>query len=207
MGRRESLFKELVLWIMMRRENPFEWSDAARETYIGTHPTVREYVEDAEAAFVWDVFYKIREMGKAFRAPRSPKKVYFKDPFIFHALRAWVLGYQDPYRAAEEFLEDPNNLGYFVENLVASHLRRIWGEDVYYWKNGGEIDFVLFKNGEKEALVEVKYQTKVSSHNAKVLNRWGGGVMLTRSTLAVEGKVLFVPVQYFLILFGERRER
>jgi hypothetical protein len=203
-GRKESLFRELVQWIISRRENPFEWSDAARETYVGTHPTIREYIEDAESSFVWDIFYKVKDIGKPFRAPRSPKKVHFKDPFIFHALRAWVLGYQDPYRAEEVFLQDPNNLGYFMENLVGAHLRRVWADNVYYWRNGGEIDFVIFEEGQKKALVELKYQSRVSSHNARVLNKWGGGIILTRDSLLCEENVIHIPLQYFLALLGSK---
>lgn len=202
MGRREPLFRELAQWIIQRRENPFEWSDAARETYVGTHPTVREYVEDSEAAFVWDVFYRLRDMGNPFRAPRSPKRVYFKDPFIFHAVRSWVLGYQNPYRAEEEFLKEPTNYAYLVESLVASHLRRLWRENVFYWRDGGEMDFVVFENGKRRALVEVKYQSKITSENARVLHKWGGGIVLTRNTLNLRERTLYLPVHYFLSLLG-----
>lgn len=200
MGKRESIFRELSQWIITRRQNPFEWSDVSRETYIGTHPTIREYIEDAEASFVWDIFYKIKEIGKPLRAPRSPKKVLFKDPFIFHSIRTWILGYQDPYQAEEEFLRDPGNLGYLIENMVASGLRRIWAENVYYWKDGGEIDFVIFKESEKTILIELKYQNKVSLEDAKTLIRWGGGIVLTKDFLAHKEKILFVPVHYFLAL-------
>lgn len=136
LGRRESLLRELVQWLINRRENPFDWSDAARETQLGTHPTVREYVEDAEAAFLWEVLYKSKSLGEALRAPRSSKRVYFAEPFSFHCFRSWVFGYDNAWRATEEFLADPNNLGYLVESMVASHLRRTFGERIFYWRNG-----------------------------------------------------------------------
>ena len=140
LGRRESLLRELAQWLINRRENPFDWSDAARETQLGTHPTVREYVEDAEAAFLWHVLYKAKSLGESLRAPRSSKRVYFSDPLAFHSFRSWVLGYDHGWRATEEFLADPNNVGYLVESMIASHLRRKFGGRIFYWRNGQEID-------------------------------------------------------------------
>lgn len=202
MGRRETIFKELAQWILLRRQNPFEWTDAARETYVGTYPTVREYVEDGEAAFVWDIFYKVKEIGKPFRAPRSPKKIYFKDPFIFHSIRAWTLGYQNPNQAAEEFLRESQNLGYLIETLVASHLRRLRSGEIFYFRNGGEIDFIIYQSGKKLSLIEVKYQSKINPENAKILNKWGGGIILTRNLLHLKKNTLCAPVQYFLALLS-----
>jgi predicted AAA+ superfamily ATPase len=139
-------------------------------------------------------------MGKPFRSLRSPKKIYFRDPFTFHALRAWALGYQEPYRAEEAFLQSPENVGYLVEGLVASSLERRWGKAVFYWRNGGEIDFVAGGDSQENLLIEVKYQGRVSMENAKALKKWGGGILLTRETLALHGKVLFVPLSSFLAL-------
>jgi predicted AAA+ superfamily ATPase len=202
LGRRESLLRELVQWMINHRENPFDWSQASRETQTGTHPTVREYVEDAESAFVWDVLYKAKNLGESLRAPRSSKRLYFKDPFTFHSFRDWVFGYDNAWRATEEFLADPNNLGYLVESVVASHLRRGFGERVFYWRDGQEIDFVIFQQEERAALIEVKYQSQINPDNAKALSQQGGGILLTRQHLSYtpEKKILALPVHYFLAL-------
>lgn len=198
MGRREAAFRELCQWILIRGQNPFEWTDGARETSVGTYPTVREYIEDAEAAFLWNVIYKLRNLAKPFRAPRSGKKVYFRDPFVFHAIRSWVLGYQAPYEAAEEFLKDPAGTGVLVENIVASHLGRQGQGDMFYWKNGGEIDFVIFEGAERKALVEVKYQERGAASRAKSLIRAGGGIVLSKNEISREKGTLCLPVSYFL---------
>ena len=199
-GRKETVFRELVQWILLRRENPFEWSDAARETYAGTHPTVREYMEDAESCFLWDILYKVKEIGKPFRMPRSPKKAYFRDPFIFHCMRAWGLGYPDPFNACEDFLKDPGNYGYLVEATVASHLKRFFGEQLFYYRNTREIDFVIFQNMEKAALLEVKYQARINAEDAKVLKGHGGGIILTKNSFRLQENILLIPAPYFLSL-------
>jgi len=199
-GKRESIFRELLQWILVRRENPFEWSDAARETYAGTHPTVRDYIEDAEACFIMDIYYRLKHIGKPFRMPRSPKKVYFKDPFIFHALRAWAMGFPEPFPACEEFLKDPVNGAYMVENIVASHLKRFFGDSIFYFRDEKEIDFVVFDHLETSALIEVKYQKRINPSHAKVLKKNGGGIVLTRETFLAQDTILFMPVAYFLAL-------
>jgi hypothetical protein len=201
-GRRESLLRELVQWIINRRENPFDWSNAARETQLGTHPTVREYVEDAEAAFLWYVVHKTKSLGESLRAPRSSKRVYFADPFAFHSLRSWVFGYDNAWHATEQFLADPNNLGYLVESIVAAHLRRKFGDKVFYWRNGLEVDFVVFHEEKRLPLIEVKYQSQINPDNAKALVQQGGGILLTKDRLIYtpEKNVLAIPVHYFLAL-------
>jgi predicted AAA+ superfamily ATPase len=136
------------------------------------------------------------------RAPRSSKRVYFADPFSFHCFRSWVFGYDNAWRATEEFLADPNNLGYIVESIVASHLRHTFGERIFYWRNGQEIDFVIFQEEKRSALIEVKYQTQISPNNAKALIQQGGGLLLTKNRLAFSSakKILAIPVHYFLAM-------
>ncbi len=200
MGRKESLFKDLLIWLFNRRENPFDWSIAAREAGIGKHDTVREYIEDAECAFVWSLFYKAKSLGESVRALRSPKRLYFNDPFIFHSLRAWSLGYTNPWAATTQFLQDPYNLGFLTENIVGAHLRRFFLE-TFYWRNGGEIDFLIFKQGRRVASIEVKYQTRVSAENEKALSSAGGGIILTKDAINLKSKdILQIPVALFLSL-------
>lgn len=201
-GRRENLLRELIQWIINRRENPFDWSHIARETQLGTHPTVREYVEDAEAAFLWYVLYRPQNLGSSQRASRSARRVYFLDPFCFHAFRSWVFGYDNSWRATREFLADPTHWGYLVENIVAAHLRRYFGDHVFYWRNGQEIDFVVFREGKRFLLVEVKYRSRIQPQNARGLVQNGGGLLLTRDHLEFFPKenVAAIPVPYLLAL-------
>jgi predicted AAA+ superfamily ATPase len=81
-------------------------------------------------------------------------------------------------------------------------LRRKFGERIFYWRNGQEIDFVIFQEEKRSALIEVKYQTQINPDNAKALVQQGGGMLLTRNQLAFspEKKVLAMPVHYFLAM-------
>lgn len=203
LGRRESYFRELVGWVTRRLGDPFDWRDVARETDIGKHDTVREYVEDLELSFLWDVIYRVKTLGEPSAALRSGKKVYFTDPFIYHALGAWVRGLLDPWAESVRTLADPERQSKLVEAVVASELRRRRGEFVYYFRNTREIDFIVYREGKLEALIEVKYQDRVFPEDWRPLARSGGGVLLSKATLDFpEDRVLVIPVAYALAVAG-----
>lgn len=203
LGRRESYFRELVGWVTQRLGDPFDWRDVARETDIGKHDTVREYVEDLELAFLWDVVYRVKTLGSPTAALRSGKKIYFKDPFIFHALQAWSRGLLDPWQESVRAQADPGKLGKLVEAVVASHLRRFRGNFVYYFRDQREIDFIVYREGKLEALIEVKYQDQIFLEDWRPLKRSGGGLLLSRSALDLpEDGVSVIPVAYALALFS-----
>jgi len=201
LGRRESYFRELLGWVTRRLGDPFDWRDVARETDIGKHDTVREYVEDLELSFLWDVLYRVKTLGEPAAALRSGKKVYFKDPFIYHALGAWVRGLLEPWSESVRSLADPEKQGKLVEAVVASELRRRRGEFVYYFRNRQEIDFIVYREGQLEALIEVKYQDRIHPEDWRPLVRSGSGILLSRSTLDFpEDRVIVIPVAYALAL-------
>ncbi|MFQ5796535.1 MAG: ATP-binding protein [Candidatus Bipolaricaulia bacterium] len=203
LGRRESYFRELVSWITHRLGDPFGWRDVARETEIGKHDTVREYIEDLELAFLWNVVYRVKTLGAPAAALRSAKKVYFNDPFIFHTLQAWSWGLLDPWVESVRALADPQKRSKFVEAVVASHLRRFHSNFVYYFRNRREIDFVVYREGKLTALIEVKYQDRIFPEDWRPLARSGGGLLLSRSTLDLpEDGIVVIPVAYALALLA-----
>ena len=118
---------------------------------------------------------------------------------IFHALRGWSLGYGDPWSATLNYVMDPFNMGFLVENIVASHLRRVFPL-TFYWRNGREIDFLAFRGGQRVLAVEVKYQGRITSENGRyLLKQVGGGIVLSRDTLDLKSEdLLIIPTALFL---------
>lgn len=203
LGRRESYFRELVGWVTRRLGDPFDWRDVARETDIGKHDTVREYVEDLELCFLWDVIYRGKTLGEAAAALCSGKKVYFKNPFVYHALGAWVRGVLEPWAESVRTLADPEKQGKCVEAVVAAELRRRRGDFVYYFRSRQEIDFITYREGRLETLIEVKYQERIFPADWRPLARSGGGILLSKSTLDFpEEGVIVIPVAYALVLLA-----
>ena len=137
-GRRETYFRELGEFVLRHLGSVLGWRDVARETDIGSHNTVREYVEDLEALFLWHVVCRSRALGDVRPALRAPKKIHPDDPFVVHMLRAWIYGFADPWGATLHALADPEWRGRLVESVVVSHLVRRYGRFVHYFRNAYE---------------------------------------------------------------------
>lgn len=202
-GHREDLFRELVEWVGENRlGREFSWADGSGNTAIGSHHTVREYLEDAQAAFLWHIMYRVENIDAPVRARRSPKKLYAADPFSWHVLSSWVSARDEPWREAVELLDDPAELGLLVESVVGDHLCRWRGRFALYYRHPQrkeEIDFVLFDDDDR-LLVEVKYRNRIRESDLSALARRGGGVLVTKDTLFFdeEAKVLAIPAPSFL---------
>jgi predicted AAA+ superfamily ATPase len=201
-GHREDLFRELVEWVGENRlGGEFSWSDGSGSTSIGSHHTVREYLEDAQAAFLWHILYRVESLDAPARASRSPKKLYPADPFTWHVLNSWVSPSSEPWQEAIELLEDPAELGLLVESVVGDHLCRWRGRFALYYRHSQrkeEIDFTVFDD--KRLLVKVKYRNRIRQSDFSALARHGGGVLVTKDTLFFdeESKVLALPAPSFL---------
>jgi predicted AAA+ superfamily ATPase len=167
-------------------------------------------------SFVIDVIQKL-DVNKDASNVRDPRKSHFGDPFIFHALRSWALG-RDPYREALSFLSEPEKVSKLVESVVANHLVRLlfsynpstlfdYSNQLFYWEgqSSRQLDFAV-RLGDKYLPVEVKYQSRISSDDAKPITdfRKAGkstsGLILTRDTLASKNSHLEIPVHLALLL-------
>jgi predicted AAA+ superfamily ATPase len=198
-GKRESYLREIVTWISERHGNPFEWRDISRETDIGKHDTARDYAEDLELLFLWDIFFKSHSLERPSPAFRSQKKIYFKDPFIFQALWSWTRGILEAWKAAMDFLANPRNKAALVESIVASHLKTKFRGGVFYWKPDHEVDFLIFRENRIHQLIEVKYQEKIRPENFRHLKKAGKGILLSKTDFRIlEGKILIIPAHIFL---------
>lgn len=202
-GHREDLFRELVSWVSTSRlGSEFNWSDGSGGTAIGSHHTVREYLEDAQAAFLWHIVYRVKNIDSPVQAPRSPKKLYPVDPFAWHVLKSWVSGSSNPWRDAVQSLGDSAQMGIMVESVVGDHLRRWRGPFTLYHRasrGSEEVDFVTFADNAR-ALIEVKYRTVIKSPDKKVLRKYGGGILVTKQDLFLnqENNVSGLPAPSFL---------
>ncbi|MBI4677293.1 MAG: ATP-binding protein [Elusimicrobia bacterium] len=202
LGHRESYFRELFSHWLRVHPNPLDWRDVSRETDIGKHDTVREYSEDLELAYFWDIVFKSHSLGNPRPAFRGSKKICIKDPFCFHSFRSWALGYSKPWDASLEFLRDPAATGGLVESVVGSHLKRIYGPFLHYWRNAGEVDFMGFKESRLAAAVEVKYGTHLPQESKAALADIGGGILVSKSDNYWDStyNVAVVPAALFLAL-------
>lgn len=205
MGRRESVLRAIVATLHGHLGEEFQWRALARDSGAGTHETVRDTVEDLEAAFAWHVYWRVKEPGGCRPALRSPKKLYPLDPFIWHTLAAWSRGAARGWAEIARTLADPAATGRLVESVTADHLRRLFGPYAYYHrtKGGEEIDFVTCREGAVASRVEVKYRKTIARGDYAPLARHGGGILLSRHTLEwhPEENVAVVPVPLALAVW------
>lgn len=198
-GHRESYFREIVAWAADRGlGHEFSWRDGSGETRIGSKDTVRRYLEDAEAMYLWHIVYRAHSATDPAPALRSPKKLYPSDPFGWHVLANWGGRTRSPWSASHERLENAAIRGTLVESVVADHLARHYGNALLYHrtrKGREEIDF-LVSDDRRVNYLEVKYRDGLRGEDGKWLAKYGGGILATKQTLSwhEDSGVASVPV-------------
>ncbi len=197
--------------------SPTSWQSLKKGTDVGSHHTVEDYTKTLSGAFV--LLYMHRYDAKQRRPHHpSPKKIYFQDPFFFHALNA-MSRREEPFEFSLKALQDEALTGKLVENVVADHSVRLafglsrfrmsfdYRESVSYWRGGGgrEVDFVIYP-GDRTIPVEVKYQNQIGSGDLQGLidfKKASGvseGLVLTKRDLSAKNGRTMIPVPLFLVL-------
>ena len=130
----------------------------------GSHPIVRQYVEILEGCYTLITVERFNEKTKG-GILKKEKKFYFLDPLVMGALVSWVQTGSVQPRWLREHWADEAKQGAWIENMVASELRKR-GRTLYYdERSGQEVDFV-FRSLEDQSLyaaVEVKRSTPTLS--------------------------------------------
>lgn len=149
--------------------------------------TVFSYFEKVAESFYFSYLPVFSYSLKVQRV--NPKKVIILD----NGLRQ-VAGFQ--------FSQD---WGKSAENLIGRFLLEQEGNRVYYWKNKHEVDFVIEKKGEIEAL-NVSYTDIVSEREIKSLwefkkkfPKTKSLIVLTKDLNQVQKKIAFIPLWRYLL--------
>ena len=150
---------------------------------------------------------------------RKRRKYYFRDPFIYHAFKAWVLGL-DPYETSLHTTKDPTTRGILTENIIAEHLIRLVTKYnnkpqidpqahlpyIGYWKTSkGEVDFIV-KLRNTHIPIEVKQKEKIGKTQLSTLLKATStlknkGIIITKKpeNLAQHTRYIEIPAPIFLI--------
>jgi len=213
---KEIVLRQVVRKLMESLGTAVSLNGLRQETDVSSHHTTGVYLDFLKDSFVTTVISKL-DLNKDASNVRDPRKSHFEDPFIFHALRSWALG-RDPYREALNFLSEPEKVSKLVESVVANHLVRLlfsynplalfdYSSQLFYWDgpSSSQLDFAV-RLGSKYLPVEVKYQSKISSDDAKPIidfqkaGKSTGGLILTKDVLARKSSHLEIPVHLALLL-------
>lgn len=90
-GQNESYARQILRRMIETLASRVSWNTLKEDTEIHDHKTAGSYVEVLRDSFAVAYYYYLNvEKGSAYYT--KEKKIYFQDPFIFHACRSWVYG-------------------------------------------------------------------------------------------------------------------
>lgn len=141
LGRSEKISASVLLGVLRKYGSKFSLNSLAKEMEIGSHLTVRDYLELMEGLCILRSYHQV-DLTKKVVLYRKERKVYFTDPFLCQTFSR-MLNFK---------LEQAQ----LVEGIVGEHLRRRFGE-VYFHSGKREVDFVCGDVG-----IELKWQERTS---------------------------------------------
>jgi hypothetical protein len=216
-NKRETYVRQLVVRLTEVLGTPISWVGLRKGTDIAHHVTVADYVDALRDNYTLTYLYRLNLNTKR-PDYEDNKKVLFRDPFIFHALRTWAIG-ADPFPNTMDFLSSSENIGKLSESVLCDHIIRLaFGSSpqrhtfeptssVFYWrsKKNREIDFVVRTNGQMIP-IECKCQEEIQSDDLFAIAEFNSlvrercGVIVCQDTLDVRRNAILIPLSLFLLL-------
>ena len=196
----EVLARELLKNISERYASRYSFTTIG-QSVASSHQVVQDYLELLENSFVVEVMYAVDIPSRKSRF-KADKKIYFSDPFIYHALCAHVSG-MNGFEVSKENVSKCKDK--IIEGVAANHL--IQTKEISYqkdWKTylwylyttrGKEIDFVYKKNNGSLLGIELKYQTEVRPFR---IDEMENQLILTKNQFQKTQKRILIPVPVFL---------
>ena len=170
-GRQESYLREVLSAVVKRYTSQITWNALARDLSIDHPSTVAEYLGLLERMDAVCIVPALREDTLS-AAPKKARKVVFSDPFILHAVCAWLEPASASFESQRQRAADPVRGSQIVEACVAAHCRR--AHPTYYIKAQGEVDVAYVRDG-RFWPVEVKWTNQLRPKDIKQVARYANG--------------------------------
>jgi predicted AAA+ superfamily ATPase len=132
--------KQLAVYLISNVGNLVTASKLQQPLGIKTTATILEYFSFLEDTYLVSFMPKFSYSLKVQSV--NPRKIYIIDPGIIKI-------------ASTSFTD---NYGHLLENIIYWNLRHTGKELYYFNENGSECDFVAFKNGKVQQLIQVCYE-------------------------------------------------
>lgn len=167
--KQEIYLKEICFGVIKHYAGQISWNTLAKALSIDHHKTVADYIDilsHMDALFVQQALQE----DKLTAAPKKAKKVFFTDPFVFHAIFAWIYPEKDIYHTQIlPAIQDPNRAGQLVETVVVNHFQRHY--PTYYIKAEGEVDIAYISQG-KYWPIELKWRNQMHPKELKQIKKY-----------------------------------
>jgi predicted AAA+ superfamily ATPase len=187
-NRNEHFLNEILGAIVKHYGSQITWNALSRSLSIDHPKTVADYISLLESMDVVFVQAALAE-DKMTAAVKKARKVMFKDPFIFHAVRAWLNPSEDPFtKQVTPLFSDSDWLARLAEACTVTHFSKRF--PTYYIKGKGEVE-IAYVDKKRFWPVEVKWTTQVRPHELKQIKKYPNGRILTR--LKFPGEIHNIP--------------
>lgn len=177
-GKQGHYLKEIISAILKRSGSQVTWNSLAKDLSIDHPKTVADYMallESMDALFIQSALIEDKLVG----APKKARKLFFTDPFIFHAMRAWIFPTHDAFsNQIQPFLNDPIEVSKLVELCAVTHYRRYF--ETYYIKATGEVD-IAYIHENRFWPVEIKWSNQLRKKDLKQILKYNNGIILTKN--------------------------
>jgi hypothetical protein len=140
LNKSERIFKSVIQGVIKNYGSRFSLNSVAKEMEVGSHVTVREYLEFLEKCYLLRNYFKF-DLSRNRPIYRAERKVYFIDPFLFRVFSRYAFGTIDLSAEKKPTL---------IEGVVGEYLKR--KGKTYFFHGKKEIDFIINDTG-----IEVKY--------------------------------------------------
>jgi predicted AAA+ superfamily ATPase len=180
-GKQEHYLREILEGIIKRYGSQVTWNSMSKDLSIDHPKTVADYaalLESMDALFIQHALVE----DKLTAAPKKARKLMFADPFIFHAVRAWLNPGPDSYsRQMIPILSDPTGSARLVEACAATHYRRYF--PTYYIKARGEVD-IAYVDQMRFWPVEVKWSGQIRPKDIQQISKYRNSLILAKTSQA-----------------------
>jgi uncharacterized protein len=189
-GKQEHYLREILSAIIKRYNSQITWNTLAHDLSIDHPKTVADYaalLTSMDTLFIQPALLE----DKLTAAPKKARKLMFMDPFIFHALRAWLFPVQDPYEnQIQTALQDSVLCSKIVEACAATHYQRFY--PTYYIKAEGEVD-IAYVHENRFWPIEIKWTNQLRAKDLKQIIQYPNGKILTKSMQV--GEIQQIPTE------------
>ncbi|UCH96197.1 MAG: ATP-binding protein [Candidatus Aminicenantes bacterium] len=194
-GKKEYIVKILLNRILESITSSVSYNAFLQDAGIGSHNTVHDYLDFLENAFIIKQVYHFDFFQKKVNY-RKNKKIYFIDPFVSHLVDWWL---NSRSKLSVDFLQSSILKSRIVENVVFNHLFKLQGNEVFFYKNNYEIDFV----DRNDRMVEVKYRNKIVKEDFTNLSKIKTNrdkIVLSKNDFIFSDDVKVIPVDFYLLM-------
>lgn len=176
--KQEHYLLEILETIIKHYSRQVTWNALLDDLSIDHPKTIADYMALLSSMDVVFIQAALLE-DKLTASPKKAKKVMFTDPFIFHAINAWLKASKDPFHdQVKPLLQDAEWGSKLAEACGVTHYSRHF--PTYYIKSKGEVDIAYIAD-KRFRPVEIKWTNQVRPKQLKQIAKYKNGTILTKS--------------------------